>query len=240
MNFKGAIHLHTNLSHDGKFTLEELVSFLKEQGYQFICITEHSYDIDGVKMKEQAAQCAKLSSPDFLIIPGLEFRCHDDIDILGYGVIETIDSEDPVAVIGHIRKHGGVPVLAHPAIRNYPLEKEWVSLLDGAELWNNQEGKFLPHYKTYKKFAMLAEWRPGLKAFFGIDLHRKKSYYPIATVIEAKENNREEVLKALAAGHFHLESPLMKLKSDGKINPFKLLFIISGWAILDVIRKIRG
>jgi hypothetical protein len=240
MRLKGALHLHTTLSHDGKMSLDELVAFLKGHGYAFICITEHSYDINRTAMQSLTEQCRKISSPEFLIIPGIEFRCHDDIDILGYGVTEPIDSDDPVTVIGHIRKHGGVPVLAHPTIRNYPLEENWVSLLDGAELWNNGEGKYLPQARTLKKFSEFLRWQPKLKAFYGIDLHRPQPYFPIATVIEAPENSRNEILKALANGRFTLDSPYLKLDSSGKIGFFLKAYIITGSSILNIIRKLRG
>jgi hypothetical protein len=237
---KGAIHLHTTLSHDGKLSLEELVEFLESRGHDFICVSEHSYDIDRQAMLNLAEQCGKLSKPDFLIIPGLEFRCHDDIDILGYGVIEPCDSEDPATIIRHIKAHDGVPVLAHPTIHDYPLEREWISLLDGVELWNNQEGKFLPQARTIRKFAELHEWQPRLKAFYGIDLHRPKSYYPISTVIEAKENSRKEILEALRDGNFHLQSPLLKLDSSGKIGFTTRAYIIAGSALFNLLRSLRG
>lgn len=239
-HLKGAIHLHTTLSHDGKLSLEDLVSFLKNHGYDFICITEHSYDIDKAAMLSLSEQCGKLSSPEFMIIPGLEFRCHDDIDILGYGVIEPCDSEAPMTIIEHIRKHNGVPVLAHPTIRDYLLERDWVSLLDGVELWNNQEGKYLPQPRTLRKFTEFQKWQPNLKAFYGIDLHRPQSYYPISTVIEAAENSRNEILGALGDGRFHLQSPLLKLDSSGKIGIFVRFYILVGSAFFNLLRKLRG
>jgi hypothetical protein len=240
MRLKGALHLHTTLSHDGKLSLDELVAFLKSRGYAFICITEHSYDIDKSDMESLTEKCLKMSSREFMIIPGIEFRCHDDIDILGYGVTEPIDSENPATVIAHIRKHHGVPVLAHPTVRDYPLERDWVVLLDGAELWNNQEGKFLPQARTFKRIWEFQSWQPSLKVFFGLDLHRPGPYFPIATVIESPENSRNEILKALADGRFTLDSPYLKLDSSGKIGIFVKAYIFIGSAILNMIRKLRG
>jgi hypothetical protein len=237
---KGALHLHTTLSHDGKLSLDELAIFLRGHGYDFICITEHSYDINRDDMLAQSEKCAQLSSSDFLIIPGIEFRCHDDIDILGYGVIEPIESDDPVEVIAHIRKYNGVPVLAHPMIRNYPLDSIWVSLLDGAEIWNNGEGKYLPQARTLKKFSEFLKWQPKLKAFFGIDLHRPTTYFPIATMIQANENNRIEILKALGAGEFHLQSPYLSMDSSGKPGLLTRIYIIFGSSILNLLRKFRS
>jgi hypothetical protein len=236
---RGAIHLHTTLSHDCALSLEQLVDLLKKRWYSFIAITEHSYDIDDLKMINLVKQSDQLSSHGFLIIPGLEFRCHDDIDILGYGVFQTCDSDDPATIITHIHDHEGVAVLAHPTVRNYPIEKEWVMLLDGAEYWNRQEGKYMPQMKSIKRFLQFRKWNHNIKAFWGLDLHRAKSYYPISILVNANNNNRETILQALRHGDFESESPLLKLNSDGQLGWLKLAFIFIGSAILNIIRILR-
>jgi hypothetical protein len=233
---RGAIHLHTTLSHDGALSLEQLVDLLKKRGHSFIAITEHSYDIDDLKMVNLVKQSDQLSSPGFLIIPGLEFRCHDDIDILGYGVFQTCDSDDPATIITHIHNHGGVAVLAHPTLRDYPIEKEWVMLLDGAEFWNRQEGKYLPQIKSIRRFRQFRKWHRNIKAFLGLDLHRAINYYPISILVNANNNNRETILLALKQGDFESESPLLKLNSDGQLGWLKLTFIFIGNAFLNTFR----
>ena len=237
---KGAIHLHTTLSHDGTLSLEQLAGFLKSHGYGFIAITEHSYDIDKTDIQNLVTQSKELSSPDFLIIPGIEFRCHDDIDILGYGVIETCDSDDPATVIGHIHKHGGVAVFAHPTVRLYPVERSWVELLDGAELWNVQEGKYLPQLKTIRRFREFNSWHPGIKAFCGLDLHRTKSFYPMSTNIELEEIKREPILQALKDGKFKSITPAFSVGSDGELSAMQMPCLYLGRAVIDSVRAIRN
>lgn len=236
---RGAIHLHTKLSHDGTLTLEQLADFLKSKGYDFAAITEHSYDIDQQSIDGLTRECELLSTPDFLLIAGIEFRCHDNIDILGYGVTITSDSDDPAAIIKHIQAHGGVAVLAHPTVRNYPIERDWVVLLDGAEIWNRQEGKFLPQIISMKRFLQFKSWKPGLLAFCGLDFHRKSSYYPFTTTVESVYNDRDSILESLRNGKFYGESPYFNIGSDGKINWFKRYVIYFLSSVLNIIRNTR-
>jgi hypothetical protein len=236
---RGAIHLHTNLSHDGTLTLQQLADFLKSKGHSFAAITEHSYDINQQSIDELARECERLSTPAFLLIAGIEFRCHDNIDILGYGVTQTCDSIDPATIISHIQNNGGVAVFAHPTVRDYPIDKEWVKLLDGAEIWNRQEGKFLPQVVSMKRFRLFKSWNPKLLAFCGMDFHRKVSYYPFATIVTAERNDKAAILAALKSGNFIAESSYFNVGSDGKINWLKRysIYIIS--TLLNLIRNTR-
>jgi len=238
--FRGAIHLHTNLSHDGTLTLEQLVEFLKSRKYHFMAITEHSYDIDQAMMADLAGRSAGLSSPGFIIIPGIEFRCHDDIDILGYGVIQVSDSDDPATIIKHIHDNGGVAVLAHPTIRNYPFAPDWIKLLDGCEIWNIQERKYLPRAETLRKFRQFKKWHPGLMAFCGLDLHRAATYYPVSTDIIAEENSRENILSAFSSGNFVSNSPMFHANSRGDLGIFQTLQVVIGGGILSIIKTVRN
>ncbi len=236
---RGALHVHTKLSHDGTLSLDELVRFFKKQGYDFVAITEHSYDISQDSIDQLAAECNRISTPEFLVIPGIEFRCHDNIDILGYGVTRTCDSDDPATVIDHINDHGGVAVFAHPTVRDYPIEKDWVCLLHGAEIWNLQEGKYLPQVVSMERFRLFQRWQPEIMAFCGLDFHRQKSYYPVVNVVTAESNDKNSILKALLEGDFHAESPYFNIGPDGAMNPLKRSFIYIFSSILNMVRNTR-
>lgn len=237
--FKGALHLHTKLSHDGRLSLEQLVDFIKLNGYHFMAITEHSYDINETSITDLANRCESLSNADFVIIPGIEFRCHDEIDILGFGVIKTHDSIDPATIIRHIQDNGGVAVLAHPTVRNYPIESSWIKMLDGCELWNRQEGKYLPQARSIRTFMRFKEWNPELKAFCGLDFHRSTKFYHLTTNVHSLKNNREDLLSAIKKGDFVSKSALFDVNSAGKIGLIKLFLIYGVSSFLNLIRKLR-
>jgi len=236
---RGIIHVHTTLSHDGTLTLNELAKFFKDRGYDFLAITEHSYDINQESIDMLVADCRRISTSEFLIIPGIEFRCHDNIDILGYGVTLTCNSDDPATIIKHIQTCGGVAVFAHPTMGNYPIEKDWIQLLDGAELWNRQEGKYLPQVVSMKRFIQFQKWNPDILAFCGLDFHRKKSYYEVAAIVMAESNDRDVILKALRRGDFYTQTPYFNVDSDGQIGFLKRYFIYVLSSILNLIRNTR-
>ena len=221
--------------------LLELAEFLRRQGYDFIAITEHSYDVDQKSIDGLVEESKRLSSDNFIIIPGIEYRCVHDIDILGYGSTITCDSEDPVKVIEHIQSHGGVAVWAHPTIRNYPVDDNWIKKLDGYEIWNNgNDGKFLPQIRPLRMYQKYRDLSPNLKAFCGLDLHRKVNFRYISTIVTASTNDPAAILKALREGAFTTESRFFDVDSLASIGQFKKGWIYSARSILNVVRNVRN
>lgn len=232
--------MHTVLSHDGKMTLKELAAFLKGKGYDYIAVTEHSYDINAQSMQKLVEEAAALSSDDFVIIPGIEFRCHGWVDIIGYGVVETCDSEDATTIISHIHNHGGVAVLAHPNVREIPIEKSWVAMLDGCEIWNiANEGKYLPQSGGIGKFEELKRSNSNLLAFTGLDLHHTESYWSLYVETFVESRDHQNILKALRGGDFRSVSPMFSVESGGDIPVLKKVVTCAVRRLLNGIRKVR-
>ncbi|HBC46546.1 MAG TPA: hypothetical protein DEO84_08260 [candidate division Zixibacteria bacterium] len=237
---RGALHLHTTLSHDGIMSLAELSDFLKELGYNFIAITEHSYDLNQDSINKLVEEARKLSGDNFLIIPGIEFRCRDKIDILGYGTTATCDSEDPKKIIEHIKSHGGVAVWAHPTIKNYPVSDDWIIKLDGYEVWNNSnDGKYLPQRKPLRIYRKYRSLNPELKAFTGLDLHSKRSFGPIATLIDLPKPDVSTIIAAMRSGYFWTESQFFDTDSRANINALRRGGIYSARILLNIARVIK-
>jgi hypothetical protein len=240
LSLRGALHLHTTLSHDGALSLEDLVNFLKAKRYDYMAITEHSYDVDRDSMNKLVEKSAELSTPDFTIIPGIEYRCHGWVDILGYGVTAVLSDEEPAAVIDHIHAHGGVAVLAHPNIRDYRLEQCWISKLDGCEMWNvSNEGKYLPQPGAIDKFRELAVGNNNLLAFTGLDLHRPDSYCNLSTDTYVKDVTSREILHALKSGAFCSRSPLFSVNSRGDLSAAKGVRLRTLRTVLNGMRNMR-
>jgi hypothetical protein len=237
---KGALHLHTTVSHDGTMNLAELAEFLKKRGYDFIAVTEHSYDINQASIDKMADEAKALSDDKFLVIPGIEYRCWHNIDILGYGTTTTCDSDNPEIVIEHIKSHGGVAVWAHPTIRKYPVDNNWIKILDGFEIWNNtNDGKFLPQIKPLQTYAKYRSLNPGLKAFCGLDLHRKISYRPIAIAINLPRLETCGIINAMKTGNFMTESQFFNTDSEARIKPLNLGGIYAMRTLLNMARCIK-
>lgn len=240
LKLKGALHLHTTLSHDGVMSLGELVAFFKGKGYDYIAVTEHSYDVDDQSMANLARQAEALSTDNFLVIPGIEFRGHDYVDLIGYGVTRTCPHDDPSKIIEHINEHNGVAVFAHPAIRDYQTDPAWLAKLDGVEMWNvTHEGKYLPQMKGIRKFQQLTAGNSNLLAFAGLDMHRPESYCYLSVTTYAKSRSKADILSALKQGAFRSESTLFSIGSGGEISPLKLAWVSFAGKLLGVARSIR-
>jgi hypothetical protein len=237
---KGAAHIHSSVSHDGVMSLEELSLFFKRKKFDFVLITEHAENVSDGNMDKLIGECRRLSSPEFLIIPGLEFRCRDELHILGFGINRTLESDDPQKVIRHISQQGGVAVLTHPTRKKYCLDGTWVDGLDGVEIWNSaHDGKFLPQVEPIRMFEKLAVNNPHLKPFVGMDLHFEKNYYDLALRIKEKGLETGQILRRLKRGDFTIRSTFFKMRPRVRIGRASVLIIFVFRKLLNLARKLR-
>lgn len=108
--YKGNIHAHTNVS-DGLLSPADVVSVYKNEGYDFIALTDH----------RQAS--AGKEYPDFLVLSGIEMHVNDYISrrafhIVGIGFegeIKYREDLSPQELIDTVIQHNGLAILAHPS-----------------------------------------------------------------------------------------------------------------------------
>jgi len=237
---KGALHIHTTYSHDGEMSAEEVALFFQEKGYSFVLLTEHSQDLNPQKVSELKDQCRSYSKANFNMIPGIEFACQQDLHILGIGVAELTKSVDPVEVVGHIHKNGGVAVWAHPLKHGKPLPLGLVKQLDGVEIWNlGNEGRFFPHIAALRLYLRLQKESPKLKCFVGIDFHRPKYFYPVHLRLNNKKNSISEILLALKSGAFTIQSSLFRIGSVPRIGIAFYILMLTVSCLLNFLRTIK-
>jgi len=82
----GDLHVHTDLSGDGRSPLEDVVEAAKARGYRFLAITEHAEDIplQGVKRDDLLAQREKIQAlqkelgDDLTLLHGVELNIGPD------------------------------------------------------------------------------------------------------------------------------------------------------------------
>lgn len=221
---RAALHLHSTWS-DGEFTIAELREIFRVAGCRVIAVTDHAESFDASGLREYVAECAALSDEDLLILPGLEYNCRERMHIVGYGVTEPVASDDPESVIRHIADAGGVSVIAHPKDEFF----DWIAgfdlLPDGIEAWNSKyDGRRAPRPHTFEFIVGLREREPGLRAFYGIDLHWRAQYRDLHTLLDADgpEVTREIVLERLGAGRFTGAAGSLRLPSDARVPPDQL------------------
>jgi hypothetical protein len=182
---KGYIHVHSHYSHDGKNSIEELSRFFMAKDYRFICLTEHADDFNQVKMASFLKECAKCSSSNFTVVPGLEYRCRDLVHLLGIGMTQYCPVDHPADVARFIKQNGGIAIIAHPRGYEENLTDDLLSVVDGIEIWSGQkDSRFFPHWESLLTFKNLKRIYPSLIGLGGADLHTIEAYFPLDTIIK--------------------------------------------------------
>lgn len=213
----GALHVHTNHSHDGKLTMQQVVEFFQKQNYSFVVVTEHSQDLDEDAIRTLEAEAKNLSTERFVVIPGIEYSCDGWIHILGLGVTSLCDTKAPALVIDHIHARNGIAVLAHPSLRDYPLLRSWVQKLDGCEIWNcRSDGRYFPRFRSVLKFRELAKWNPQLLAFVGLDFHDRTKFCHVATRVFVDTICRDSILAVLKQGGYVMQGTFLRTDARGR------------------------
>jgi hypothetical protein len=199
---KGALHLHSTYS-DGEFTLPELRELFLAAQCSFACMTDHADWFDAASLSAYVDECEALSDERFAFIAGLEFNCFDGMHVLGYGVVARAASCDPNVVIRHIERAGGLAVIAHPRETAFPTIEALDVLPGGIEVWNSKyDGPEAPRPGTFALLSRLRQRRLGMTAFFGQDLHGRKQYRELFTLVDCQAPAKGTVLRALQCGGY--------------------------------------
>ncbi|HLK34260.1 MAG TPA: hypothetical protein VKT29_14290 [Terriglobales bacterium] len=219
---KGAIHIHSVYS-DGELTLPELRRVLLAEGCCFACVTDHAEAFDENQLRQYLSECATLSDQNFQFIPGLEYECRDRMHILGYGCTRPISSQDPQEVIKHIQDSAGICVIAHPKDTHFQQIEQFSTLPDGIETWNSKyDGRYAPRPDTFALLHRLRRRRPPTLAFYGQDLHWKKQFRGLMTMVMSPPATGGDILAALRRGDYHGQKGDLRLPSSGELPPVVL------------------
>jgi hypothetical protein len=215
---KGVLHVHSTYS-DGEFTLAELRDVLAAAGCRFACVTDHADAFDQHKVDAYVHECVERSDDRFRFIPGLEYGCVDRMHILGYGSTSLVDSTDPATVIRHIEDAGGVSVIAHPRDSAFDRIASFDPVPSGIEVWNSKyDGRYAPRPGTFALLARLQAREPAVRAFYGQDLHWRKQYRGLFTLVDCARPDRMSVLTALRSGAFAATKDGLTLPSSGRVS----------------------
>ncbi len=215
---KGALHVHSTYS-DGERTLAELRALFRDADCAFVCVTDHADAFTAERVLEYRAECESLSTPDFTMVPGLEFGCDRRMHVIGYGVTRLCESTDPQEVIAHIAACGGISVIAHPQDAAFSWIESFETLPDGIEVWNTKyDGQYAPRARTFRLLERLRSRRPDMLAFYGQDLHWLRQYRSLYTQVDAAEHTAGGLLAAIRRGAFRGEKADLVLPSSGKVD----------------------
>ena len=240
MRLKGALHIHSTLSHDGTMTIAELAEWYVTRGYQFIAIGEHSQDMTEEKVEILKKQSAEHSCDAFCIIPGIEYSCNGGIHIFGLGTLGLTREMDPVVVAEEIRAQGGLAILAHPYRYKWTCAPELLRAVNAVEIWNvGYDGKYLPPAQAPEALSRMRRSNPKLLAIAGQDLHRKQAFYDVAVQTEAEYLTPEAIRSNLLQGDYVIKSRFFQTTGRADLSSLKSIFLRVGSWQLGNLRQAR-
>jgi hypothetical protein len=216
--YKGNTHAHTNIS-DGMVTPENLVGQYKALGYDFTAITDHR--VYGIH--------PELSSPEFLVLPGVELDvpvkgdeafCHH---IVGLGLPDKNNLKhgerityDPVTNVrqltAYLQANGNICLYAHPYWSHvYQEELLEVPGLIGMEIYNHtcEVSAFCGFSDTWYDRLLWNGRRVWCLA--SDDTHQRWPDIGGGFIrVKADDLTHEAIISSILAGSFHAsEGPLI-------------------------------
>jgi len=186
--FKLDLHIHSKYSEDACGSASEIMNQVKKKGLQGMAITDHNSITGGMKAK-------KISSKDFLVIPGVEVSTADG-HCIGLNVEKDIPKNKSVAeTIELIYDAGGIPIVPH-LFRNMSGIKEQnlvsvVNRVSAIEVYNSCS---LP--KTNLKTADVAR-KYGLGGTGGSDSHEPVYAGDAYTVVDTTDFSIDGILSEI-------------------------------------------
>jgi predicted metal-dependent phosphoesterase TrpH len=239
--FKGIIHVHSDFSYDGQHSLEEIAQFGREREYSFIGMSEHSNTFNKNKMLAYIKKCSMLSCPDLIMIPGIEFKCENNLHIIGLGIESFSVSEDPIEIIQFIQKQNGVAIIAHPSRYNYKIPFELINRADGIEVWNVvYDGRFVPNNCSLNLVRKSRKNNISILAFGGLDLHRIAKQINVEITLYSEELKSDSLIHALKEGCFRISNSYFNFGSRDDIKWMQLAEIYLLRHMYISARKIRN
>jgi len=227
MRIRGALHVHSTMSHDGTLTVAELARFYAQRGFDFIAIGEHSQDMDDRKLRALVEQSAAASHPGFLVIPGIEYTCDvPGMHIFGLGSLLLAEDSRPLTAIHTIHESDGYAVLAHPRRLGWQCPAELVGAIDAVEIWNvGYDGKYLPSVQAIRGFRQMKAANSKLLGVASHDLHRQPGFYDVGIEMEVVALERAAVLTNMRAGTYKISSRYFSSGSHFDISWMQSAFL---------------
>jgi len=199
---KVASHIHSEWSYDGSWSLPALARSFRRRGVDAMLMSEHDRGFDQSRWQDYQRACAAASSPDLLLVPGIEYGDTDDVvHIPVWGAVPFLGSDGTTAcLLQRACSAGGFTVFAHPWRRDawQRLDQNWLPHLQAVEVWNRKYDGWAPNSRAVQ-FAD----RHGVRPFVSLDFHTRRQFFPLSLAMTIDGGlTRDAVHAALTAGHF--------------------------------------
>lgn len=185
MKLKLDLHIHSELSQDGRMTVGEIVGTARAAGLDGVAVCDH----------DELAPVGDGLPEGFVYVRGEEFSTEYG-HLLGLFLSSQVKSHDFDGIVREVREQGGILVLAHPFERHTDPGRfaAIAGKLDGIEVKNGRANR-----KNRRANEMAAEFakKTGLPSFAGSDAHLPREIGNCFVTVEVDEPTAEAVKAAL-------------------------------------------
>ena len=186
-----------------------------------VCGILYALGVTGEAYQEFAAKCRQLSDSNFVVLPGIEFRCEEGIEIAGVGLWEFMEGERVTTIVPQIRSRGGYAIWVHPKKRGYKFDR--LLDCDAVEVLNAKvDGAIAPDFDLLDRTCNASELRGGLSrhVIFGLDLHNLEQPRDVWIECAIKKLEPDEILESLRAGRYWSCVPQGRVSGTGEMDRF--------------------
>lgn len=203
MRYKGNLHVHTTRS-DGKKTPEDCIALYKQNGYDFLAITDHfRFFPDADKYCDET----------FTVLNGCELnfdsappnKSHHILCIEPENEVKFDRNMTPNEATKKIVESGGLSVLAHPywSLMHFDDVLKLNNIV-GLEIWNHISHAYASRGGSGVYADVCAASGKKLLLFATDDAHfYDTDFFGGYIMVESPSNSKRDLLEAIKAGRFY-------------------------------------
>ena len=241
MRVRAAAHLHSEWSDDASWPLEKMVEAFAKRRCDVLLMCEHSRGFTDAKWSRYVEACARASTSDVLVVPGIEYNDSDNVvHVPVWGDVPFLgETPDIAEVLARAEAENGIAVFAHPWRREAwrRFDPAWAKRLTAVEIWNRKYDGWAPNRKALRYAEEL-----GVPGFVSLDFHTSRQFFPLAMELTVDGAlDRAGVEDALRAGQFEaLAFSRSALRLVGGVSGRALLAAEAARGVAaKVLRKFR-
>jgi hypothetical protein len=237
----GAIHMHSDYSHDGLDSLEHLREVCIARGIRWVGITDHAEDLDEEVFGEYLAHCASLSDDTFRFTPGLEFRFGGfrGVHLFAVGLDRWIQPRTFDEFFDQTDTAARFTVLAHPVLCRYVVPPTVLDRVDAIEIWNtNYNTRYFADPRAIALYHTLHARRPEVVATVGLDQHDSSNDREVRTLISS--DDFAAPADALKAGRFRTIGRNAAFDSTASMSAGEMRSLRIRRSAFDVVERVQN
>lgn len=234
----GAIHMHSDYSHDGLDSLEALRDACIARDIRWVGMTDHAEDLDPEVFQEYTTHCAALSDERCNMIPGLEFRFAGfrGVHLFAVGLATWMQPKTFEEFFEATSGTHCFTVLAHPVLCHHVVPQIVLDRIDAIEIWNtNYNTRYLADPRAISLYHRLRAERPDVVATVGLDQHDSRNDRGVRILLDA--DDARDPVAALKAGRFTTTGRNASFDSRASIGASDLRKLRVKRALLDVTNR---